>query len=71
MKIDVHFNLDDGLDTYDYETFKDMHKYRHAVCALDEALRSRLKHGDLSPEVDKELQAVRDLMHECLDGAEV
>lgn len=53
-KADLHFALA-GFDLY------------YALTELDQALRSTLKHGDLSDDARHELQALRDMIpHELL-----
>ena len=44
-------------------------RWKQVVWELDEDyLRSRLKYEELSEEVDAALQAVRDRLHEIMDG---
>lgn len=67
MKVIVEFDLDDedSCDKYDYACFSIMKKMKFALDDIDGYCRSEQKHGDVSDDVDKVMERIRDMITEA------
>lgn len=66
-KVTMKFNLPEE----ETELNQAMHgtDAHYVLCELDQKLRNKLKHGDLTEEAHKELQELRDLLREeCFEN---
>jgi hypothetical protein len=64
MKITISLDTSDADEKMHLSNFIYASRYRRAVCEVDEYLRNKLKHGDLSDEVFTELDKIRSLLNE-------
>ena len=66
MKIIVEYNIDDEKtdDAYDFECFKIMQKMKASLDEINGYCRSELKHGDVSDDVGKVMERIRDMVTE-------
>ena len=57
MEAILKFNLPDEKEEFDFAT--NGQNYYNTLFSLNEELRSRLKYGDLDPEVKEELEHIK------------
>lgn len=70
MKATIEFDLDDEKDAYEFETHLMSIETRHACISVLQHIRGRLKYGNMERPAGEELEAVRAVLLEELDGWE-
>lgn len=70
MKITIQFDLNDEGDAQAFDTHRMSAHTRAACAAALEHIRKRLKYGGIELPVCEELEAVRAVLLEELDGRE-
>ena len=69
MKAALWFNLPE--EDEDFVNAKNGSSYKSVLQDLDHALRSKLKYEDLEEARAKEVETIRELLHELLDKSDV
>jgi len=65
-KLEFDFDNCDNFEEQKFNVYIKALELYDVIYELDQHLRSRLKHGNLTGEVDKEVQEIRDKLHEEL-----